>query len=132
MKNDFPHLRESLVPYLESITAQYRVFRFGMVLYKDYAEQYVTRIFDFGTPLATAQRILDTTTAFGGRDIPEAVHEALYAGIHRFSWSADRKLIVLVGDAPAHPIPRGSVTKEMVYRDAEEAGVELHTIILPQ
>ena len=132
MKNDFPYLRESLVPYLESIASEFGDLRFGMVLYKDYAEQYVTRVFDFQSDLSVAQRILDTTTVFGGSDIPEAVHEALYAGIHRFPWEADRKLIVLIGDAPAHPIPRGRVTKQMVYSDAEQAGVELHTIILPQ
>ncbi len=132
MKNDFPYLRESLVPMLRSITSGYDSFRFGMVLYKDYAEQYVTRTFAFQTDLSRAQRILDTTTVFGGRDIPEAVHEALYAGIHRFPWEAERKIIVLVGDAPAHPRPRGRVTKEMVYADAASAGIELHTIILPQ
>ena len=132
MKNDFPHLRESLVPYLETLTEEFEEFRFGMVLYKDYAEQYVTRVFEFQENLSMAQRILDTTRVFGGRDIPEAVHEALYAGIHGFPWEADRHLIVLVGDAPAHPIPRGRVTKEMVYTDADEADVELHTIILPQ
>jgi len=29
-------------------------------------------------------------------------------------------------------MPRGSVTKEMVYERARELGVKLHTIILPQ
>lgn len=132
MKNDWPHLQETLIPYLESITNEYAEFRFGMVLYKDYAEQYVYRVFDFRTDLSMAQRILNTTRVFGGSDIPEAVHEALYAGIHQFDWAAERKLIVLVGDAPAHPIPRGRVTKEMVYDDAAAAEIELHTIILPQ
>ena len=132
MKNDMPHLRQSLVPLLEAITKEYEVFRFGLVLYKDYAEQYVTRIIEFRDDLSYVQKLLDTTRVFGGRDIPEAVNEALYAGIHGFPWAAERKLVVLVGDAPAHPIPRGRVTKEMVYDDARELGVELHTIILPQ
>jgi hypothetical protein len=132
MRNDFPHLRESLVPYLESITNEFDSLRFGMVLYKDYAEQYVTKLIAFQADLSVAQRILDTTRPLGGRDIPEAVNEALYAGVHGFPWEATRRMIVLVGDAPAHPRPRGRVTREMVYDDAGETDVELHTIILPQ
>ena len=132
MKNDIPHLRESLVPYLRAITEEFDSLRFGMVLYKDYFEPYLTRIIDFQDDLSIAQRILDTTRVFGGRDIPEAVNEALYEGIHGFDWGASRRMIVLVGDAPAHPLPRGKVTKEMVYEDAAAFDVELHTIILPQ
>ncbi len=132
MKNDFPHLRTSLVPMLEAITGRFSSFRFGIVVYKDYFEQYVARAFPFEPDLSAAQRLLDTTTVFGGRDIPEAVHEALYEGLHKFPWEAENKLIVLIGDAPPHPRPRGRVTKEMVYSDARKLGVQIHTIILPQ
>ena len=132
MKNDMPHLRLSLVPLLEEIAAGYERLRFGIVFYKDYMEQYVTRTVPFEPDLSTAQKVLDSIRVFGGRDIPEAVYEALYAGVHGFPWAAESKMIVLIGDAPPHPRPRGSVTKEMVYRDAKAFGVELHTIILPQ
>ncbi len=132
MKNDMPYLRSSLVPLLEEIASGYDQLRFGIVFYKDYMDQYVTRIVPFEPDLTSAQRVLDSIRVFGGRDIPEAVHEALYAGVHGFPWASESKMIVLVGDAPPHPRPRGSVTKEMVYADAKSAGVELHTIILPQ
>ncbi|MBN1685885.1 MAG: VWA domain-containing protein [Spirochaetales bacterium] len=132
MKNDMPHLRTSLVPLLEELAAGYDNLRFGIVYYKDYMEQYVTRTVPFAPDLSAAQKTLDSIRVFGGRDIPEAVYEALYAGIHGFPWAAESKMIVLVGDAPPHPRPRGSVTKEMVYADARKLGVELHTIILPQ
>jgi len=132
MKNDMPHLRSSLVPLLEEIADGYDSLRFGIVFYKDYMDQYVTRIVPFEPDLSSAQKVLDSIRVFGGRDIPEAVYEALYAGIHGFPWAAESKMVVLVGDAPPHPKPRGSVTKEMVYADAQSLGVELHTIILPQ
>lgn len=132
MKNDIPHLRDSLVPRLKKLTEGFTSFRFGMVLYKDYFEQYVARTFPFQDDLEIAQRTLDSVRVFGGADIPEAVYEALYAGIHGFPWNSDTKMIVLVGDAPAHPRPRGSVTAEMVYEDAQTFEIELHTIILPQ
>jgi hypothetical protein len=132
MKNDMPHLRLSLVPLLEEIAAGYESLRFGIVFYKDYMDQYVTRTVPFEPDLSTAQKVLDSIRVFGGRDIPEAVYEALYAGVHGFPWAAESKMIVLVGDAPPHPKPRGSVTKDMVYGDANALGVKLHTIILPQ
>jgi hypothetical protein len=40
-------------------------------------------------------------------------------------------MIVLIGDAPAHPLPRGRVDKAMVDREAEVLGVSIHVIILP-
>ena len=132
MKNDMPHLRTSLVPLLEEMALGYDNLRFGIVFYKDYMEQYTTRVLPFEPDLSQAQKVLDGIRVFGGRDIPEAVYEALYAGVHGYHWAAERRMIVLVGDAPPHPRPRGSVTKEMVYEDAKALDIELHTIILPQ
>ena len=132
MKNDMPHLRESLMPLLEDATTGFNSFRFGMVLYKDYMDQYVTRVMPFQPDLSQAQKVLDGVRVFGGRDIPEAVYEALYAGIHEYDWDAEAKMIILIGDAPAHPKARGSVTREMVYTQAQAADIELHAIILPQ
>lgn len=132
MKNDMPYLRTSLVPLLEEIAKGFDSFRFGIVFYKDYMEQYVTRVMPFEPDMSAAQRALDSIRVFGGRDIPEAVYEALYAGVHGFPWAAESRLVVLVGDAPPHPRPRGKVTKDMVYADAKALNIELHTIILPQ
>ncbi|WP_319559966.1 vWA domain-containing protein [Marispirochaeta sp.] len=133
MTNDMPHLRKSLVPLLQEKSEGFDLLRVGVVLYKDYDEEYVTDVYPFQVAgVETVQRILDRIRVYGGRDIPEAVYEALYAGIHSYPWSADRRLIVLVGDAPPHPRPRGKITKEMVYADAASRDVELYAIILPQ
>jgi len=132
MTNDMPHLRKSLVPLLREKSEGFDALRVGVVLYKDYDEEYVTDVYPFQAGgVETVQWILDRIRVYGGRDIPEAVYEALYTGIHSYPWSADRRLIVLVGDAPPHPRPRGKVTKEMVYGDAESRDIELYTIILP-
>ncbi|MBN2509325.1 MAG: VWA domain-containing protein [Spirochaetales bacterium] len=131
MHDDIPHLRKDLVPMLERITAEYTGLRVGVVLYRDYFEEYVTKDFPFQPGLGTVQRILDRIRVFGGKDIPEAVYEAMYAGLHRYPWQADHRMIILVGDAPPHPRPRGKITGEMVLSDAKALNVELHTIILP-
>jgi len=132
MENDVPYLQRELLPLLKSRTRKFESFRLGIVLYRDYLEEYLTRAIDFQENLDGVQSLLDNLTVFGGRDIPEAVYEALYAGINRFLWQADSRLIILIGDAPPHPRPRGSITKEMVYQAAEKGGIEICTIILPQ
>jgi hypothetical protein len=132
MENDIPWLKRELVPLLREQTEGYRHFRFGMVLYRDYHDEYVTRIRPFQSDFSTVQSVINRTTVFGGRDIPEAVHEALYEGIHSFPWMADDKKLILIGDAPPHERPRGKVTKEMVYEDAVSLEIEITTIILPQ
>lgn len=132
MENDIPFLKESLVDLLKEETAGYRSFRIGLVLYRDYHDEYITRIKPFTADYGLFQRELNRITVFGGRDIPEAVHEALYEAIRGFSWMADDRKIILIGDAPPHERPRGEVTKEMVDREAASLGIEIDTIILPQ
>ena len=95
-------------------------------------EEYLTRGGDFQNDLSIVQRAIDTVRVAGGRDIPEAVYEALHTALTGFSWEAEDRIIVLVGDAPPHPRPRSWITKEVVQREADELGVEIHTIILPQ
>jgi len=132
MEDNIPYLKSSLIPMLEKETRGFARVRFGMVLYKDYFETYLTKIIPFQPTLSAAQKFLDSIRVSGGRDIPEAVNEALYAALGGFDWSADSRKIILIGDAPPHPRPRGTVTKEMVYDTAKKENVEINTIILPQ
>ncbi len=132
MENDIPYLQESLVPLLKEYTDKFSRLRIGMMLYRDYFEEYVTRIIPFQITMDDVQDKLNTIRIFGGRDIPEAVYEALYESIHEFDWEAEEKAIVLIGDAPPHPLPRGEISKEMVLNDSIKAGININTIILPQ
>ncbi len=132
MEDNIPYLKASLIPMLEDERKGFTNLRFGMVLYKDYFENYLTKVIPFQSDLSSARAFLNNIHVFGGRDIPEAVYEALYEAVRAFPWSADSRKVILIGDAPPHPRPRGPVTREMVYSDAEAAGVEISTIILPQ
>ena len=132
MEDDIPYLKEFLIPMLVEETAGFKSFRFGMVLYKDYFEEYVTKTIPFQNNLSFVQTFINNIRVFGGRDIPEAVNEALYEGIHKFSWGADSQKIILIGDAPPHPRPRGKITAQMVYDDAESLDININAIILPQ
>lgn len=132
MANDLAALKAMLPRLVSTHAARCESLKLGFVYYRDYFEEYLTRIVPFRAGADAVERELLRIRVNGGRDIPEAVFEALYAGVTGFEWQADERLVVLIGDAPPHPKPRGSVTETMVYREADARGVKLHTIILPQ
>jgi hypothetical protein len=131
MKKYIDPLRLMLVPMLRELAGSFASFRIGMVLYKDYYEQYLTRVIPFTDDFAKFQRDLDAVRVQGGGDIPEAVYEALYAGATGFPWEAESRLMFLAGDAPAHPKPRRNITKEMAFKAAEEKGIKVNAVIFP-
>lgn len=132
MDDDMPELQERLVPMLREQASQFERFRIGLVPYRDYLEEYLNYVVPFTDNLDDVERSIRRVRVAGGRDIPEAVYEALYAALIRFHWSAADRRIVLIGDAPPHPRPRGAVTEEMVFSRAEADGVVIDVIILPQ
>jgi Mg-chelatase subunit ChlD len=124
-------IRTRLISILEEIVPRFDSFRIGMVLYKDYNDEYLTRVVPFTASLNTFQRSLNAIRVGGGGDIPEAVHEALYASATNFTWVAESRLVILIGDAPPHPKPRGKITKKMVDDEISQRGIEVHAIIIP-
>jgi hypothetical protein len=132
MNDDIDAVREALTPMLESMIGEFPDFRMGMVLYKDYREEYITKVIPFTRDFAEVRRTLNAIRVGGGRDIPEAVYEALYDAAVKFPWEATGRDIILIGDAPPHPRPRGEITKEMVDRAVMEQYLTVSAIILPQ
>jgi len=132
MKKFIDPLREKLIPMLNEMLSSFPSFRIGMTLFKDYYDTYLTRIIPFTEDFAKFQRDLNAIRVMGGGDIPEAVYEALYDGAVKFKWEAESRVMILIGDAPAHPKPRGKITKEMADKAAEENNIKVHAILLPQ
>ncbi|MFQ3547757.1 MAG: hypothetical protein SNJ56_05415 [Termitinemataceae bacterium] len=132
MRDDIDAVRAMLIPMLQEITTDFLTFRIGMVLYKDYFEAYLNKVIPFTSDFAKFQRDVNAIKVNGGRDIPEAVYEALYAACTKFPWMAEERLIILIGDAPPHPRPRGNITKEMVEKAAAEQNIRINVMILPQ
>lgn len=132
MKDDITKLRELMEGLLKDILPHYPSYRIGLVLYKDYFEDFlVKQACPFTTDIAVFRKALGSFNVQGGRDIPEAVYEAL-DGALMFSWnSASDKKVILIGDAPPHPKPRGRVTKESVDEKAVQKQVQMNVIILP-
>jgi hypothetical protein len=132
MKDDIDAVRKALIPMLEETIREFLSFRIGMVLYKDYNDEYLTRTIPFTSDFSVFQRNLNNIRVGGGRDIPEAVYEALYEGAVKFPWAAESRLIILIGDAPPHPRQRGKISKEMMSQAVEERSLKVNAIILPQ
>jgi hypothetical protein len=132
MKDDIAEIRDSLTLMLTEEQHGFRQLRVGMVLYKDYGDSYITRTVPFTDDLDRFQRSLLGISTGGGRDIPEAVYEALHEAAVKFRWQADSRLIILIGDAPPHPRPRGKISKEMTVSALNTYRVKVSTVILPQ
>ncbi len=132
MADDIDDAKRGLLAVMQKYGARFKTLRIGIVFYKDYFEEYLTRVFPFSTDSIAVGKIVSGVSVTGGHDTPEAVYEALSGALHELKWESSKKIIILVGDAPPHPSPRGKITKAKVFADASAAGVEIHTIILPQ
>lgn len=131
MNFSIAEVQENLVPMLRDILTEFEAYRVGITMFRDYNEEYLTRALPFTDNLDVVQRNINALRAVGGRDIPEAVYEGIYAGLHHYDWQAESRLIILVGDAPPHPRARGGATKETVFALAEELGVRINSVLLP-
>jgi len=123
--------REKLIPMLDEMLSSFPTFRIGMVQFKDYYDNYLTKIVPFTNDFARFQRDLNAINVQGGGDIPEAVYEALHDAAIKFTWQAQSRLVILIGDAPPHPKPRGKITKEIASNAASERNIKVHAMILP-
>jgi hypothetical protein len=77
--------------------------RFGLVLYRDDGDEYVTRPFPFTQSAEEFRKNLAAQRATGGGDEPEALHRGLEEAM-QLSWRSDdtARVLFLVTDAPPH------------------------------
>jgi hypothetical protein len=134
---------ESMVPYIDDIkknlgpilrerAARYASFRIGIVLFKDYwPDDYITLKYPFTSDIASFERTVKGVSVMGGRDIPEAEFEALYAAATEFDWKADVRQVVLVTDAAPHMLSLGKIVFADVARELGDRRIEADAIIEP-
>ena len=112
---------------LSSLSTRPRV-RFGMVLYKDRGDEYVTRVVPFTEDLQAFQSALEQVEASGGGDTPEDLQAALQAAME-MSW--DRRgvrLGFIVTDAPPHLDYGQSYTYARAVEEAKERGIKVFSV----
>jgi len=132
MKLHIEAMRLQLVNALREVVPASASFRIGMVLYRDYDETYLNKVIPFTGDFNILQKNLNAVKVGGGGDIPEAIYEALHAGATKFPWAAKSRTMILIGDAPPHPRPRGKITKQMADNEMANRDIKVHAIVLPQ
>ena len=142
MKDDFEELLHSWIPKLKKQVEQFKDISLGLLLYKDYGEDYndknlPVKIFGFAdvglSPVDQFASWLKNAEIKAGGDRPEAVYEALYACLRYFDWSPNaKKKIVLIGDAEPHPTPRGQqhINFENVMSLAKRKKIAIDCLII--
>lgn len=104
--------------------------RMGLVAYRDFGDDYVVRTFQMTPDLQEVNALLWKFRASGGGDGPEAVNEALDAGVSEIQWSRSgntRRLLFLVGDAPPHMDYQGPHYPE-ILKQARRQDITVNTV----
>lgn len=83
--------------------------RYGLIVYRDEKDAYITRRFDFTSDLATFKANLNEQSAAGGGDFPEAMEAAMKL-VPELSWSKGNavRMSFLIADAPPHKEDRAA------------------------
>jgi len=98
--------QESIKSISEEIVATEKAdVRFALVAYRDHPPQdssYVTKVFPFTSSVSKMKASLDTISAQGGGDTPEAVADGLHDALKLDYRPQATKICVLIADAPPH------------------------------
>jgi hypothetical protein len=103
--------------------------RFGMVLYRDRGDDYVTRVIPFTKDVLAFRASLYDVEAGGGGDDPEDVQAALKDAMLALDWrKSGVKLAFLIGDAPPHLDYGETYTYVSAMQDAAKKGIKITAI----
>lgn len=103
--------------------------RFGLVLYKDRGDEYVTSLVPFTDDVEAFRARLDPVYASGGGDGPEDLESALDDAVNAMDWNRDGlRLGFVVTDAEAHLDYGREYTYIKAANDARAKAIKLFTI----
>ncbi|MCP4583704.1 MAG: VWA domain-containing protein [candidate division Zixibacteria bacterium] len=105
------------------------IVRFGLVLYKDRTDQYITKVVPLTADVEHFQTELEKVSAGGGGDGPEDLQSALEVSLNEIQWNPDGiRLGFIITDAPPHLDYGQEYTYVDAARDAKEAGIKLFSV----
>ena len=130
MSDEIDFLKKDLVDILDR--AKGGIGEIGLrtatVFYRDTEDEYVTKFSPFTDDYRKTIQYISMQRAYGGGDLPEAVHTALETGLQNLAWntSARARIAFLVLDAPAHQDHQGVVESlQASIREYAKQGVKL-------
>lgn len=113
---------------LASLSTKPRI-RFGMVLYKDKDDEYLTKIIPLTGDLDKFRSDLDEVNASGGGDEPEDLQSALHDTVKKIAWNSDGiRLAYIITDAPPHLDYGQQYTYATAARDARRTGIKIFSV----
>ena len=119
--------REQVSRIISTLGALVPGFRLGVVTYRDRNEAYMVRSEPLTQHWYKAVAFLDTITAAGGGDTPEAVLEGLENALDSAGWiKGSKRVVILVGDAPNHRNDEPRL-KSLLQKFAKKDGM-LHAV----
>ena len=103
--------------------------RYGMVLYRDIEDAYITKIIPLNDTLPKFQQQLFMVTSDGGGDKPENMQAALDDALNKINWRENGvKLAFIITDAPPHLDYKQDYTYVNAVHDAKRKGIKLFSI----
>lgn len=103
--------------------------RFGMILYRDKGDEYVTRTIPLTADLSDFQTALNQVRADGGGDGPEDLQSALKAGLEELEWNTNGiRLGFIITDAPPHLDYNQPLSYDRAALMAKEKGIKLFSV----
>ena len=106
MADEIQQLKENMIAIAENIQAlgSQPDVRFGMTVYRDRGDLFISRTFDFTPDVVLFVEELEALVAEGGGDYPESLNEGLHDALHLPEWRGEDtiRLVFLIADAPPH------------------------------
>ena len=103
--------------------------RFGLVLYRDRDDDYVTRRISFTADLQKIEDVLKKVRAEGGGDTPEDLQAALKVAMQEMEWRPNAiRLCYVITDAPAHLDYHEDFTYTRAAQMAKQKGIKIFAV----
>jgi len=129
MSDEIQQLKENMITISERIHAlpSNPDVRFGMTIYRDRGDLFISRTFDFTPDIELFTSELAKVAAEGGGDYPESLNEGLHNAIHLPEWRVEEtvSLIFLVADAPPQLIYDNDYDYAEEVFEAVERGIKI-------
>ena len=102
--------------------------RYAVNFYRDVGDDYVTKCNEFTSDIKTLQNVLNSESANGGGDTPEAVADILNKSVNNANWDDESvKLAFLIFDAPPHKGTEDVITAAV--KEASAKGIHIVPVV---
>lgn len=103
--------------------------RFGMVLYRDVGDEYVTKVIPLTSSIDDFRREVNNIDVAGGGDTEEDMQSAMNDLVNRMQWNNDGiRMAFLITDAPAHLDYEQTFTYIQTTREAKKNAIKIYSI----